>query len=338
MIRIMRYVSKPGSYLRVSNSQGGSPGTERGTRAGGVCCILGSGEEGLARIGLRSRPARRRSLQRRGSRSRQAGLCPCAMHELRRDDQRGGLGRRHPLGLALLCPAAREHISAAPEHAAGAGVGRPLPGSGCELDEARLRRPDHGRSGAALDEHRPPYVSDLVRHHAAKSLRRTDLLERRRWRSLADQPVGGLPRPGRGEAAGGSAASLRTEPIRLSARRLLLRKHDRHRSEQPVVLQVARWRSELRLHRRFSRSGAAGGLQGGSPLAPRGRRARRGALLPNRAVRSPGRRDQPRRGRELAVPPDRRHRARGHLHIRDRRRLHGATSTSPGGAPAPSRT
>ena len=110
-------------------------------------------------------------------------------------------------GSLFYAPLLREHISAAPEHAAGAGVGRPLPGSGCELDEARLRRPDHGRSGAALDEHRPAYVPDLVRHHAAESLRRTDLVERRRWRPLADQPVGRLPRSGRGEAAGGSAAS-----------------------------------------------------------------------------------------------------------------------------------
>ena len=146
-------------------------------------------------------------------------------------------------------------------------------------------------------------------------------MERRRRRPLADQPIGRLPRPGRGEAAGGSAASRRTEPVRLSARRLLLREHDRHRSQQPLVLQVARWRSELQLHRRFSRSLAAGGLHGGSPLATRRRRPRRGALLPYRAVRSPGRRDQPRRGRDLAIPPDRRHRARGHLHVWDRRGL-----------------
>ena len=273
MIRITRYESKAGPHLRVSNSQGGSPGTERGTRARGICCILGSGEEGLRRIRLRSRPARRGSLQRRGSRPRHTGLCPRAMHDFRRDDQRSrasvGVTRSGSLFYAPLL----ENTS-------------PPPQNTLQGPEWVVRSRDLGATWTKLGSGGPTtggLVPPWMKHSHPDTSRiwfATTLPNlcgaRISWSDddgdqwQTNPSVGCPAQGGEKRPPEGPPPPLRTKPGRLSARRLLLRKHDRHRSPATCG---ATGRSmavgSFSFTGSFSRSHPAAGLHGESPLPTR---------------------------------------------------------------------
>ena len=178
---------------------------------------------------------------------------------------------------------------------------RDLGASWTTLDSgARDRRPR-----ASVDEHRPGtsriwFVTTLPQLCGARVVTGATTTGH-----LAHRPVRPLPLTGRREAARGTAAAGGREAGRLPARRLLLRQQHRHRSQQPVVLQVARRRPHVQLHRRLSRSPPAAGLRRSAIRRGRAWWGTTGALLPDHLCGALGVAISRDEGADLAVPADR---------------------------------